>query len=224
MHKTLMRKELRQCVPLCVLMWLACVGMAWWLQLNLSEYSVPPIPFESDSYFFGQHLPVDAMVANFLMLAGLLAIALGLVQSAWEQVGNTWAFLLHRPISRQSVLCSKMIAGISLLMLASALPLGLYAVWAALPGTHPSPFGWWIVTPTVRCWLTLPVLYLAAFQSGLLHSRWHGTRLLPICAAAGCCFGLALLPAWWVTGFPLLCVLLWLQWNAVNHTFLTRDF
>ncbi len=39
--------------------------------------------------------------------------------------------------------------------------------------------------PAWRVWLALPVVYLAAFLSGLLPARWRGVRLLPLVAAGG---------------------------------------
>ena len=52
-----------------------------------------------------------------------------------------------------------------------------------MPGTHASPFFWWM---TANAWVALgfiAIVYPAAFLTGLRPARWFGTRLLPLAAA-----------------------------------------
>jgi hypothetical protein len=224
MHKGLIYKELRQCWFLGALTLLACIGFAWWGKVTMAGYDVPPPPLIVNARFWSVQMSLDVLSANFLLCSGLLAIALGLLQSAWEQVGGTWYFLMHRPIPRGSILTSKLIAGLALWAVCSSIPLALYIAWAATPGTHPSPFAWWMVSPVLHTWVSIPMLYLAAFQCGLLPNRWHGTRLLPCVAIGGFCFAMQFLPAWWLTGFPVMCVVIAMQLRALYQTFSVKDF
>lgn len=205
-------------------MWMACLGFVWWARMTINDQDIPPVPLWGQVYFLTFWIPLDSITARFLLSGGILAIALGIVQSVWEQVGSTWHFLLHRPISRHSILTSKLIAGLLLLMIFSAIPLALYVAWAATPGTHPSPFTWWLVAPVIKLWLTLPLMYLAAFQSGLLPNRWLGTRLLPCVAIVSLSVASLFLDFWWLTVFPVLCIVVFLQLKTLSHTFALKDF
>jgi hypothetical protein len=114
-----------------------------------------------------------------------LALALGFRQSAWEAQAGTYQFLLHRPIGRSTLFLTKLATGIAAFLVCTALPVLLYAWWAATPGHHPSPFAWSMTWPAWQLCIVLPLLYLGAFLSGLRPARWYGTRLLPLVAAAG---------------------------------------
>src|SRR5262249_45620920 len=113
-------------------------------------------------------------------IGGVLAIALGLRQSAWEPSQGTALYLLHLPMTRRTIVLTKLLTGIGLLLLCTLLPIAIYAAWAAMPGTHPGPFDWSMTGPTLRTWLILPLVYLGAFASGIRPARWIGSRLLPL--------------------------------------------
>jgi hypothetical protein len=68
-------------------------------------------------------------------------------------------------------------------MLISGLPILIYALWAASPGTHASPFFWSMTTGIWMFWSRLPLIYLGAFLSGLRPGRWMGSRGLPLAAS-----------------------------------------
>ena len=105
-----------------------------------------------------------------------------------------------------------------------AIPGLAYGIWARTPGTHNSPFGWDMTLGFWQQWLTIPILYLAAFQSGLQDARWYGTRLLPVVAAGALCLILAIIPHWWFIGLPLSCVTVTVQTLTLFHSMQARDF
>lgn len=109
-------------------------------------------------------------------------------------------------------------------MTSTVVPGVLYGLWANTPGTHASPFEWWMTTKFWQQWLTLPVLYLAAFQSGLIDARWYGVRLLPVLTAGVLCVASACLPFWWWIGFPILMVVLTAQTLTLFQTMQQSDF
>ena len=224
MHRALIRKELFQCGALCVIAMLAYVAFVGWYSTRGMHQNAVPFFGGAIVPLFGRVPGIDPVVGNFSLIGGLLAIVMGLMQSAWEFVGGTWHFLLYRPISRRQVLKIKVLTGLSLLMNCTMLPGLLYAVWADSTGTHASPFAWWMTEKFWQQWLTLPVLYLASFQSGLFDARWYGVRLLPVLTAGVLCVVFSLWPFWWLTAFPILVALLVLQSVTLLHTMQTRDF
>ena len=177
MKRAMLYKELRE------IAWIALLGLAvqgyflaQLMDMNLlfmSPRQQDWIPFVS-----GDFLPA------FIVVAIATTALLGLWQSVGESTRGTWLFLLHRPSRRSSLLGAKVLLGVVLSLASGALPVLLYGWWAAIPGTHASPFEW---SMTVDCWqavATFPGVYLAAFLAGLRPARWFGTRLAPLVAAA----------------------------------------
>lgn len=143
----------------------------------------------------------DGFAQPFGAIAVLLAVGLAVLQTATESRGGAWLFLLHRPVSRRAILCSKLAAGLSVLLVCSALPIVLYGAWAARPGTHASPFEWSMTTETWRLWWAMPPLYLGTLLTMWRPARWLGTRSLPCVAGfawlmAREVFGVWLWPTW----------------------------
>ncbi len=184
MFRALVLKELRETA------WIALVGLAVHLAFvaNHCGYAILPfydarrdpevIPFHNDSF-----------LVPFVFVSIALAAALGLRQTVFESRGGTWLFLLHRPASMRRVLASKLAVGGGLYLVCGLIPILSYAVWAALPGHHASPFFWWLTASAWFAWAVIAVAYLVAFLSGIRPVRWFGTRLLPL-AAGGLIVGL----------------------------------
>ncbi|QEH32574.1 hypothetical protein OJF2_10510 [Aquisphaera giovannonii] len=141
-----------------------------------------------------------------IFIGVVLAVALGFRQSAWEPSQGTSLYLLQLPMSRRGVFLTKLLTGAALVMACALVPILIYAAWAATPGTHAGPFAWSMTVPVFRAWLTLPLVYLAAFASGIRPSRWFGSRLLPLSAVALPAILAAVVPYWWLVGLPLLVI------------------
>jgi hypothetical protein len=184
MLKALVRKELRELLPIMVVAALAqlvviLAGTGVQLGFVSSLLSVSGgmnagvIPFVSDE-----------TTTQLFLVVGACAIGVGLWQTMRESAQGTFTFLLHRPVLREVALGAKLILGIVFCLLLILLPLLYYACWAARPGTHASPFLW---SMTARFWpicACLPLVYLGAFLSGLRPARWFGSRFLPLLAGA----------------------------------------
>lgn len=186
-------------------------SLFWWAPGMRTD--PPEVPFVQDGF------------SGLLFFIGAgLAIALGFRQSAWEPSQGTALYLLHLPLGRRAILATKLLTGIGLLLGCTLLPIMIYAVWAATPRTHPSPFEWSMTEPVFHVWMFLPVLYLGAFASGIRPARWFGSRLFPLVGAltSGIVFGPV--PSWWLVAFP---ILLFVAAVLVSDIFLeaeTRDF
>jgi energy-coupling factor transporter ATP-binding protein EcfA2 len=104
----------------------------------------------------------------------------------WMTVGEA--------VRRQVVL--KIFVGSTLYLVVGAIPILLYAWWAATPGTHASPFLWSMTEPAWRIWWAMILVHLGAFTSGLRPAAWLGSRLWPLAATGGAVFVIALIPSW----------------------------
>jgi ABC-type transport system involved in multi-copper enzyme maturation permease subunit len=153
----------------------------------------PDLPFVQDDF---------SIAYGFIGFS--LAIALGLRQSVGELIQGTAPYLLHRPMARRTIILTKLMAGTGLLVACTLLPILIYAVWAATPGTHPSPFEWSMTAPLVHIWLVMPLVYLGAFASGIRPARWFGSRLLPLVSVAMPAVLLQFVPRWWLLALPAL--------------------
>jgi hypothetical protein len=180
MLKTLTWKESRELLPLAAFALIlqfyfvsAPVNLQYLLLLSpvplLDEQQV--IPFVS-----------DAVSSALFAVAGLFAVAVGLWQTLWESNRGTFQFLLHRPARRGAIFGAKLAVGMAFCLLVVSLPLLCYALWAATPGKHASPFSWSMTTWAWQLCLQLPLVYLGAFLSGLRPARLLGSRFFPLAA------------------------------------------
>jgi len=192
MHKALVIKELRESVGLIAVAMFAAVYILCDLTgvrlLPLQSGAATPYPFVQDK----------VLVTYLTLLAGGLAILMGFKQTAWELWQGSYFFLLHRPASRRTIFGVKVAVGLAVLMLITGSVIQVYAMWAATPGTHASPFFWSMTAWAWRYWLAFPLLYLGAFLSGIRPGRWFGSRLFPLAAAALMTLLAAMAPWWWL--------------------------
>ena len=217
MLRTLALKELRETIGIAVV---ALVLFAYFVTQGMGITLLPWarayrswIPFVN-----------DPSLTSFALVAGLLAIALGFRQTAWETAFGTDQFLLHRPLARWRLIGVKLLVGAIVLVVSSALPILVYASWAATPGTHASPFEWSMTGPFWRIPLVMTIVYLGSFLSGIRPARWVGTRLVPLASAVFLAFVSMMLPCWWVWWFLLVVVLDGLLVMSVLLALQTRDF
>jgi len=204
MWKALAYKEIRENT------WLAAVALAAYglIVLDNIGWSLPDLlagvsRVHSYGYRTGLHqIPFVAsdFVTSIAIVSALLAVGIGFRQTLGESLHETWLLLWRLPIRRSALLHTKLLVGLVTYLLCAALPIAIFAAWAATPGTHASPFYWEMTLPAWASWFSITVLYLAAFLSGLRPARWIGSRLLPLAAAGLLVFVLHVAPfPWWLT-------------------------
>lgn len=217
MTSVMIYKELRETAGIAaiamVAMLLLLTGQMGVSLLPMFSQAVRPIPFLNDDLY-----------RSFVLLATAFTIAVGFRQTAWELWQGTFLFLLHRPVTRQRMIVTKLAIGLSVYLICTAVPLLLYAAWAATPGMHPSPFYWSMTYDIWQLWIAMSVVYLGALASGLLPGRWLGRRLLPLATAGAAAAAIANLPWWWFTGFPLLIVAYVVFVGTILHIAQQRDY
>lgn len=137
--------------------------------------------------------------------APLVGLALGLLQILPEQRRDQWAFLVHRPASRDTIFAGKAAAGLLLYALATGVPTLGALVWASLPGHLAAPFDWRLGLPGVADILAGVSFYFAGLLTALRPARWYGSRALPVAVAViGSLLVLALPEFWMAAWFALL--------------------
>jgi hypothetical protein len=172
-------KELRETLGIAVL------GLAVMLLVATASIGWSPRLFSGFAVGRGGGIPFvgDGFVSQFALAAFGLAAVLGFRQAVVDFTGDAQLFLLHRPVSRERIYLTKLAVGLTLYLLCAAVPIVIYAFWAATPGTHPSPFEWSMTVDAWLAWLAISPVYLGAFLSGIRPAAWFGTRLAPLAAA-----------------------------------------
>jgi hypothetical protein len=213
----LARKELREIAWIAV----AAIVVYFFFLVVATGIGLP----ERSPWNEARRLPFNTDVTmRFALVEACLAVGLGLRQTVGESARGTFQFLLNRPASRWTLVGTKLLIGGGIYLAVAVAPLLLYAWWAATPGTHASPFAWWMTVLAWRGWLAGSVLYLGAFLAGLRPGRWHGTRLLPLVAAAALAAFCTFVP--WPLAVDVLLVLVLDALLVANIFFVarTRDF
>lgn len=118
----------------------------------------------------------------------VIGVALGFLQILTELKRDQWAFLVHRPVTRNEIFWGKALPGSLLYILATGLPLIFSAWWLSQPGHLAAPFDIRQIWPGVVDLIIGLGFYFGALLSGILPGPWYGRRALPLLAA---CFGTA---------------------------------
>jgi ABC-type transport system involved in multi-copper enzyme maturation permease subunit len=171
MWKALALKEIRDVAPV------ACIALLAYLAGVAGAVGYPV--FGRSGVGSGIPFLDSVAISPFIFFSVVFTAGLGFWQTVKESSHGTWLFLLHRPANRKTLIAMKLAVGFGTYLLISAGAIVLYSIWAAAPGTHASPFAWWMTVPVWKTWLTISLVYLGAFLSGLRPGRWFGTRLLP---------------------------------------------
>jgi len=211
-------KELRETA------WIVAVALAVYLYFAMSMIGLHIGPWVAMGRDRWIPFVADELLQTFAVVAVCLAAALGLRQTVGESARGKFLFLLHRPASRHRLICVKLLVGGGLYLVCSAVPIMIYAWWAATPGTHASPFEWSMTFPIWKVWLAILILYLGAFLTGLRPARWHGTRLFPLVATGGVAFALSFSPWWGIVGLLVVALLVVLLVAQILFVARTRDF
>ena len=217
MLKSLAIKELRETAGIGV------VALIFYAIFVSQAMGLPLVPWAGISSYVIPFVN-DSLQGTCLVISGCLAAALGLRQSALETTFGTDQFLMHRPVLRTQLVGAKLLIGVCVYLTVAALPVLLYAAWAATPGTHASPFEWSMTWWAWKGWLTMTAIYLGGFLSGIRPGLWQGTRLLPLIVAVLLAFVLIVAPWLWAWGAAGLAILDAILVTTIFYVAKTRDF
>ncbi len=172
--KTLIRKELREHFK-----WGAVGVVRWTALLLFAAQSYSALLRNLDPSRLEGLQPLNSL-SEAGWLCAILGLLLGWFQTHNETHHELWAFLVHRPITQSKIFFGKIIAGITLYVLAAGLPLLGFIVWVATPGHVAAPFEWSMVLPVASHFLAGLVYYFAGMLTALRKARWYATRGLGI--------------------------------------------
>ncbi len=225
MQKALIIKELRESAGIATLAVLALVFIyAESTGHNLAQH-ILPLGWGRNITGLGSGIPFVPTPTRgwVLTVATCLAIALGLKQTTRELSQSTYYFLLQRPMDRNRIFGVKLAVGAALLLSIVGTMLLFYALWAATPGNHASPFYWSMTVPAWRMWFSMSLIYLGAFLTGIRPARWFGTRLVPLVTSGLIVFIATMIPWWWA-GTLLVLVADVLFVMSILHCAQERDY
>ena len=220
MWKALLFKEICECG--------LYAGLALLAQIHFlgAGMGLPLIPFLNSGR--GNQIPFVEYGGQreiaFTTIAIIAAIVLGLHQTLWESWRQTTLFLFHRPMPRSQIFIGKLVAGSLLLLGITALPLLVYSLWAATPGTHASPFFWGMTETWWRSLAVTLICYLGSFLTGLRPARWLGSRAWPLIAVLVMAIGLKFAPIWIPVIYASFAVLMTCLLFSILETARQREF
>ena len=226
----LLRKELSECLPwmlLAAIVFLALGGFFLRLEINYRNPSwyysrLSPGTIVESSLF--TYYSILGMTGPLLLLSSIgLGLVLGIRHFWIPNFTRTWPFLLHRSVSRKTILAAKLTATmIAFVISLGPVWIGLYW-YACRPEVFPIP-----QTPRVfiEGWIFITlglVTYLGTALSSLSTAKWYTTKI----------FGLAFAALVIFTTFPQ-CSLVWIftviavsvaiLLSRIFDTFLRREF
>jgi hypothetical protein len=148
---------------------------------------------------------VGGAVLLFFVTA-VFGAALGFMQIFFESRGDHRAILLHRPLSRSRIFLDKVVAGVTIYLLAMLIPFLALTVWMATPGNVPAPYHWQTALPWLADILAGLVFYFAGMLTAQREARWYGSRCLGLAAAFGCTMLVWSVPEFWQALLTILIV------------------
>jgi len=140
-------------------------------------------------------LSQEAQKVTFLGFP-VFGLLLGFLQIIFEPRRDSWAFLVHRPLSRSRIFWSKVIAGLLLYFAAFLIPALVFLAWLLRPSELPIPFEWRVILPALSDLLAGTIFYFTGLLVGLRQARWYGSRLWPILVAFLASLLLLILGTW----------------------------
>lgn len=226
----LLRKELRECLPWMLLAAIAFFALGgFFLRVQIQHgdpswhYSrLSPGTIVESSLF--TYYSILGLTGPLLLLSSIgLGLVLGIRHFWIPNFTRTWPFLLHRSVSRKTILAAKLTATmIAFIISLGPVWIGLYW-YACRPEVFPIPQTLRIF---IEGWIFIMlglVTYLGTALSGLSTAKWYTTKIFGLVFAALVIF----------TTFPQ-CSLVWIftviavsaaiLLSQIFDTFLRREF
>lgn len=212
--KALVSKELRSSLLICSFAVLIFGVWLMWLTRGFGTWPESPQQY----VYHNSQCELATLEGAFLyvLLAGALSLILGLNAAMSESFGQHWQFALFRPVSRRAVLVTKIVVGTVLSSVISLVPLIVYFEWVQQPGNLLGPFDSSFYRPTFSVWIWTPLMFLAAFWSGLNEARWWISKFWPVLGVIVACFWLWFLPLVEPREFGFLLKLLPIGWLVLG--------
>jgi len=229
----LVKKELRECLPWLILaaMILAFFGTIDLRSITRTEqnynyqhdYWRPDPGSTSISYMLARH----PLIGDIGMVLFLTSIGLGLVlagrQFGMPSLTRTWAFTIHRSVSRITILWAKLAAAVIAFVISLGIIWTLLYLYAQQPGVLPYPpkarilFEGWIFV------IMGLLVYCGGALSGLSTGGWDITRIVGL-AFAVVVMVLAMMQPRLLYCLVIIAAGMVILLCQIIHTFLNKEF
>ncbi len=117
--------------------------------------------------------------------SGLIALALGLLQSLPELRNDARGYLVHRPTTMATIFWAKILAGFCAYMACIVPTLLVVGVYLESIGPQRLPVSWMDVIPVSVMSLVIFLIHPAAIWTTSREAKWVGTRWFPLALASG---------------------------------------
>jgi len=225
----LLRKELRECLPWMLLAAIAFLSLGGFFLRTETYYEdsrhySPLSPGTAVDHYRLTYYPILNVTGPWLFCFSIgLGLVLGVRQFWIPHFTRTWPFLLHRSVSRKTILAAKLIAA------SIAFVISLGTVWVALywyanrPDVFPIP-----QTPRVfiEGWIFIMlgfVTYLGTALSSLIPAKWYTTKIFGLAFAT--VIIVTTLSQWTLVGiFTVIAISVAILLSLIFDSFLRREF
>ena len=227
---TLLRKELRECLPwmlLAGILFIAITSVLFQTEThsenNYYRYSRLSPGTAISRYSFTFYPAMNETGPWLFFLSVGLGLVLGIRQFWIPNFTRTWPFLLHRSVRKNTILAAKLTAA-SIAFVISIVPVWVGIYWYA---TRPEVF---TLPPTLRVfiegWIFIIlgfVMYLGTVLSGLSTSKWYTTKIFGLAFATVVIF--TIFSHWsLVWAFAVIATSFVILLSLIFDTFLRREF
>ena len=225
----LLRKELRECLPWMLLAAIAFLALGgFFLRAEAYyggyRYYSRLSPGTAVDYYRFTYYSILEVTGSLLLLSSIgLGLVLGIRHFWIPNFTRTWPFLLHRSVSRKTILAAKLTAG----MIAFVISLG--PVWVGLYwyANRPEVFA---IPQTPRVfiegWIFITlglVAYLGTALSSLSTAKWYTTKIFGLVLATVIIF--TTFSQWsLVWAFAVIAISVVILLVQIFDTFLRREF
>ena len=229
----LVKKELRECLPWLIL---AAVILTFFGTIDLrsiarfqEDYGYQYDYWHEDpgstvrSYLIANFPPIDGIG----MLLFITSIGLGLVLAGrqfWMPgFTRTWAFTIHRSVSRATILWAKLAAAVIAFVISLGVIWTLFYLYALQPDILPYPprtrilFEGWIFV------ILGLLVYFGGVLSGLSSARWYTTKIVGV-AFAVFVMVLAMMQPRLLYCLVIIAAGMVILLCQIIHTFLNKEF
>ncbi len=226
---TLLRKELRECLPWMLLAAIAFLAVGgFFLRAeayyeNIRHYSRLSPGTAVDHYRLTYYSILNVTGPWLFCLSIGLGLVLGIRQFWIPNFTRTWPFLLHRSVSRKTILAAKLTATLIAFVISIG-PVWVGFYWyACRQEVFPIP-------PTFRVfiegWIFIMlglVAYLGTALSGLSTAKWYTTKIFGLAFAT--VIIVTTLSQWTLVGiFTVIAISVAILLSLIFDSFLRREF
>jgi len=225
----LLRKELRECLPwllLAAIVFLALGGFFLRAEAYYEDFRRYSrlSPGTAVDHYRLTYYPILRATGPWLFLSSIgLGLVIGVRQFWIPNFTRTWPFLLHRSVSRKTILAAKLTTA-SIAFVISIVPVWVGLYWYAC---RPEVFA---IPPTFRVfiegWIFITlglVTYLGTALSGLSTANWYTTKIFSLAFAT---IVIVTIFSQWslVWAFAVIAISVAILLSLIFDTFLRREF